>query len=354
MSERVAVLGAGGFIGNRTVETLHLVGVDVVPIVRTPSSLALACRFDLPGRIADALNESALANAFAGCESAVIAIAGDARTIVDSVGPIYRAADSAGLRRLVYLSTASVHGQSPAPGTVDSTPLSDRQSIAYNNAKVRAERKLLECRATGSTEVVLLRPGIVYGPRSHWTGGLADEMLAGRAYLVDGGRGICNAIYVDNVVTAVRQALQARDADRQALLIGDREQITWLDLYRPIADALGIDVLDIPTPPASAAVDGTRPFDRLRSSSVRRFVPSPVRAGLRAAYVAARDQRVASSGPSVSLEQALLHTCSHKLPWDAARSVLGYQPETSFAEGCRLSVAWLDFAGYPVRRRSAS
>ena len=354
MTERVAVLGAGGFIGNRTVETLHLAGVDVVPIVRTPSRLALACRFDVSARIADALDESALRNAFADCDSAVIAIAGDARTIVGSIEPVYRAAESAGLRRLVYLSTASVHGQSPAPGTVDSTPLSDRQPIAYNNAKVRAQRQLLECRATGSTEVVLLRPGIVYGPRSHWTGGLADDMLAGRAYLVDGGRGICNAIYVDNVVTAIRQALGAPDADRQALLIGDREEITWIDLYRPIADALGLDVLDLPTPPASAASAGTHPFDRLRSSPARRFLPRPVRAGLRAAYLAARDPSPASSGPRVSLEQAMLHTCSYKFPWDAARSLLGYQPETSFAEGCRRSVAWLEFAGYPVRRQSSS
>jgi 2-alkyl-3-oxoalkanoate reductase len=353
MAERVAVLGAGGFIGNRTVETLHLAGVDVVPIVRTPSSLALACRFDRPARIADALDESALADAFAGCESAVIAVAGDERTIVGSVGPIYRAAESAGLRRVVYLSTASVHGQSPAPGTVDSTPLSDRQPIAYNNAKVRAERRWLECRATGSTEVVMLRPGIVYGPRSQWTGALADDMLAGRAYLVDGGRGICNAIYVDNVVVAVRQALRASDADGRALLIGDREEISWLDLYRPIAEALGLDVLELPMPPASAAAAEGRPFDRLRSSRARRVLPGPVRAGLRAAYVAARTPRPASLGPSVSLEQAMLHTCSYKLPWDTARSVLGYQPETSFAEGCRRSVAWLAFAGYPVIGRSS-
>lgn len=353
MSERIAVLGAGGFIGNRTIEILHLAGVDVLPIARTPSSLALASRFDTPVRIADALDEAALADAFAGCDSAVVAIAGDERTIVGSVDPIYHAAESAGLRRVVYLSTASVHGQSPAPGTVDSTPLSDRQPIAYNNAKVHAERQWLACRATGSTEVVMLRPGIVYGPRSQWTGGLADDLLAGRAYLVDGGRGICNAIYVDNVVAAVRQALRARDADGRALLIGDREEITWVDLYRPTAEALGLDVLGLPMPSASSAVDEGHLLDRLRSSPVRRLVPRPVRAGLRAAYLAARDPRPTESGPRVTLEQALLHTCSYRLPWDTARTVLGYQPETSFAEGCRRSVTWLEFAGYPVHRRSS-
>ena len=49
-----------------------------------------------------------------------------------------------------------------------------------------------------------------------------------------------------------------------------------------------------------------------------------------------------------ALERALLHRCRVKLPWDKARERLGYVPIVSFAEGCRRSVAWLEFADYPV------
>ena len=72
-----------------------------------------------------------------------------------------------------------------------------------------AERRLRELRQGGPVELVVLRPAIVHGPRSAWTGGFADELLAGTAYLVEGGRGICNAAYVDNVVHAVRLASSA-------------------------------------------------------------------------------------------------------------------------------------------------
>ena len=44
----VAIIGAGGFIGNRLVEMFHLGGRhEVVPIVRRPSGLALPARFAL-------------------------------------------------------------------------------------------------------------------------------------------------------------------------------------------------------------------------------------------------------------------------------------------------------------------
>jgi nucleoside-diphosphate-sugar epimerase len=48
------------------------------------------------------------------------------------------------------------------------------------------------------------------------------------------------------------------------------------------------------------------------------------------------------------LERTLLQTCAWKLPSDKAKRMLGYSPQVSFTEGCRRSVEWLRFAGYPV------
>jgi nucleoside-diphosphate-sugar epimerase len=351
----VAVIGANGFIGNRLVEMLTLAGRPAVPIVRRPSALALPARFDLDGRVADARDEDAMAAALAGCEVAVSAITGDAATIVGSVGPTYRAAHRAGVRRLVHLSSASVHGQSPPVGTDERSPLSDRQPVAYNNAKVRAERELLTCRAGGSTEVAILRPGIVYGPRSQWIGGLADEVLAGTAVLVEGGRGVCNTVYVDDVVRAVLAAADAEAVDGEAFLIGDDAPVTWRDLAEPVCRALGVDVDELPRPPASAAV-APRPWrDRAaRFYGLRHRLPAPVRAGLRAARQAARD-RAGEGAPAptstaavVTVETALLHTCRWQLPSAKAHAGLGWRPSVPFTDGCQRSIAWLAFAGYPV------
>ena len=102
---RLAVLGASGFIGSRIVEKFHLLGrAEVRPVVRRAARLAGTARFALPGRIADGFDRAALAAALAGCEAAVHAIAGDRRTILGTAEAAYRAAQAAGLKRLVYLS----------------------------------------------------------------------------------------------------------------------------------------------------------------------------------------------------------------------------------------------------------
>jgi nucleoside-diphosphate-sugar epimerase len=186
----VAVLGASGFLGNRIVEVLHLSeGWPVRPLVRRASGLALSARFGLNGRIADAGDERALVQALDGCDVLIHAVAAESRAIPRIVEPAYRAAEMAGCRRLVYLSSAMVHGQSPVAGTDETASLPGDQRLPYNLAKREAERRLFRLASRGAVEVVALRPGIVWGPRSKWVGGLADTLLQGRAGLVDGGAG---------------------------------------------------------------------------------------------------------------------------------------------------------------------
>jgi nucleoside-diphosphate-sugar epimerase len=356
----IAVVGANGFIGSRLVEMLHLEGATPVrPVVRRASALASAARFALEGRVADALDTSALRNALAGCDAVVHCVAGDAKTIVKSAEAVYTAAEAAGCRRLVYLSSACVHGQSPVPGTDERSVLSDRQPIEYNNAKVRAERALRTLRARGRLELVVLRPAIVFGPRSQWIAGFADDVLAGRAHFAGDDSGVCNSLYVDNLVHAIRLAIESPRADREAYLLGDEEAPTWRELYRPFARALGARVEDLPVFPYHAPSRSlAETIDRLRSSrpvqGALMSLPVRLRRGLGAFYaelsgiaenVGAPD---APALPTPSLEMTLLHGCRYRLPWRKAHEELGYSPVVTLDEALRRSVGWLAFAGYPV------
>ena len=60
--------------------------------------------------------------ALAGCETVIHAIAGDPATVRDSVSPVYRAAQEAGVRRLVYLSSASVMDRRRFPAPTSKVP----------------------------------------------------------------------------------------------------------------------------------------------------------------------------------------------------------------------------------------
>ena len=161
---------------------------------------------------------------------------------------------------------------------------------------------------------------------------------------------------------AIYLAAMAPKVDGNAFLIGDKETVTWLDFYRPLMDSLGIDPRWIPILPFPEKVRFWRdPYSYVRSSEMLSqallSLPPPVRNGLRSLNFLWR-QRVSvdktewiTTPPAnvvPSLERALLHRCQYKFPWTKAAALLGYAPEISFEEGCRRSIAWLEFAGFPV------
>lgn len=362
----VGILGASGFIGNRAVEMLQLEdAVEVRPIVRTASSLEGSNWSHLDGRIANALDQSALQKAFTGCDVVVHSVLGSPGLIRGSVIPAYRAAQAAGVRRLIYLSTMCVHGQAPAPGTDESSFLSRRQPFPYNSAKIYAEQKLLRLRAKGSVEVVIFRPGIVFGPQSRWVIELADHLLQGTAYLVNGGTGICNTIYVDNLVHAIRLALTVAEADRQAFLVGEQEVVTWADFYRPVAEALGIDPSQIPHVEAPKFTRSWKQrvlgpvWDSALVQKTLSLLSDDLKRTVKEALFP-RSKPATSLPPTlpskpkliVTQEMALLQQCQYKLPFKKAEKILNYEPIVSFPEASHRSVDWLASAGYPVISKS--
>ena len=364
---KLAVLGASGFVGSRVIECFHLNGVfELRAVVRSYGGLARLARFELDWRLADARNEQALADAFSGCDVVLHSVSGDAPFIRDSAISAYRAAVRQNVRRLVFLSSAVVHGQKPAPGTTEDSPLASREppyNQGYNQAKIIAEQLLLKERAAGSTELVILRPCIVFGPRAKWIYRPAQELLEGTFAWVNRGRGICNSIYVDNLVEAIRLALTVPNVDREAFLVGDRETVTWVDLYGPIVRALGFELEAVPSvlPPGSRVgwrglfkkFYGSRPAQAVIPwfpGRLRRAVKEGLREWLRAP---ARSPWDVSPAPAptqvISPESELLYQCEYRLPHLKAEQRLGYAPPVSFPEGVRRSIAWLASVGYPVR-----
>jgi nucleoside-diphosphate-sugar epimerase len=359
---KIAILGANGFVGSRAVEMFHLTGFyEVIPIVRQVISLARLSRFDLPWRLADATQAEDLVAALAGCEAVVDCTVGLPKSIETSAKTLIPAAHMAGVKRVVYLSSASVHGQNPFPGTDEHSTLSERQEMAYNIAKVRAERRLLKDSERLGVELFMLRPSIVFGPRDRWINNLVNELEQGVAWLINDGGGICNTIYVDNLVEAIRCCLIApRSAAGQPYLVGDHETVTWRDLYHATANRCGVDKgqihpIDIPALPVRTW------FDRLNlirvmpaSQKMIAALPSRLKRVIKGAVEGWQPPGIPNpwqlpdkaSLILPSREMVLLQQCRHRFPQDRAFKQLGYQAVVSFEEGLDRTLAWIKWARY--------
>lgn len=352
---RIGIVGANGFVGNRAVEMLHADGnTEVRPIVRSLSSLQAFPHQKLDCRIANSFDQSSLEAAFQGCDVVIQSILGSPGLIRGSIVPTYKAAQKAGVRRLIYLSSMIVHTSAPVPGTTEASPLVEKQPFPTHLAKIDAERRLLKLRQSGSVEVVIFRPGIVFGPRSRWVTELADQLVQGTAYLIDQGQGICNSVYIDNLIHAIHLALTATNVDGEAFFVGDRERVTWFDFYRPFADAFGVDLAQLPPVDVPEFTHSWKEqlVGSVRDSEVVQKLIATVSDDLKQTLKQARPRRQptapkapatvpAKPRPVVTEMMAILQQSQYQLPFTKAAQQLGYAPRVSFDEGCRRSIEWL-------------
>ena len=243
----IAVLGSNGFVGYRLVEWLYLnEKANVRPIVRSYNSMAKVSKFNLNVAIADALDYDSLLEATKGVDILIHSIVGDGNTIVKSIKNAYEVCLENDIKRLVYISTAVVYGNTPKPGTVEGSDYIKGSTSEYISAKIKAEKLLSQMNSNNQLQVIILRPGIVFGPGStHWTNQIALNLIQQEAFLVDGGNGTCNTIYIDNLVFAIWLACITNEDKSDDFIVTDCEKVTWRDLYAQVASFREIDINSI-------------------------------------------------------------------------------------------------------------
>ncbi len=121
----ILVTGATGNIGAEVVRLLLAAGEKVRVLARDPSKAAhLADRAEVVQ--GDLLQPDSLAAAFAGAERAFVLI-GSINDIPAAAGPIFRAAEAAGVRHVVFQSSATI--QMRPPNTVGAWHLAGEEAL---------------------------------------------------------------------------------------------------------------------------------------------------------------------------------------------------------------------------------
>jgi dihydroflavonol-4-reductase len=187
----VLVTGGSGFVGRAILLRLLGEGRRVRALVRSEESeRALAALGAEPVR-GDVLDLPSLETALRRCETVYHAAGANAfclrdasvlfRVNVDGSLNVLRAATAAGVRRLVYTSSAATIGE--RRGTVGSETSPHRGSFlsAYERSKYEAERAVLAAVPSSDVEIVCVNPASVQGPgRTHGTARLLLDYLNGK------------------------------------------------------------------------------------------------------------------------------------------------------------------------------
>ena len=188
---RAFVTGGTGFIGSRVVKRLRDRGDEVVVLARRPEKAAGLDAEIVEGDLGDA---DAIRRGVEGCQ-AVFHIAADYRVgmpksrresmydaNVRGTERILDAAAAAGVDRIVYVSTVNAFGNTKGR-TVDESHSRDESDgfvSYYDETKYRAHKLAAE-RAAQGAPVVIVQPGLVYGPGDHAiVGQLIEQASTGK------------------------------------------------------------------------------------------------------------------------------------------------------------------------------
>jgi 2-alkyl-3-oxoalkanoate reductase len=264
---KVMVTGPTGFLGRAVVDAARAAGHEVVALVR-PAADATRLPWSAQGvtLLRGDLRQPEPWVAGLGGVDAVIHVAaatsGDLATqFAGTVTATENLLDAIAAMpiRMVHVSSFSVYDYASIPvgATLDeSTPLEARpeRRDAYTTTKLIQERLVRQACAAAGHELVVVRPGVVYGPGADWNHGAA--LTVGRAAAIFSPDATFRLTHVRNCADALVLALTSAAATGATLNIVDDDLPTHRGYFEQCRRAGLTDRLAVPVPWAAVATVG--------------------------------------------------------------------------------------------------
>ena len=181
---------------------------------------------------------------------------------------VLEAARAAGVKRIVHFSSAGILGHVKTGSAADEAYPPDPWDI-YDRTKLEGERMAVEAAGRGQ-DVVIIRPGWVYGPGDRRTFKLIRAIHRRRLFLVSGGRALQSPVYIDDLIDGALLCSE-KGLPGGIYNLSGAEILTVKRMAETIAEALGkkLPKLSLPAFPLKIAAWGLGGFFSL----VRREAP---------------------------------------------------------------------------------
>jgi nucleoside-diphosphate-sugar epimerase len=321
---RVLVTGGAGFLGQHLVAALQERGDTVRVLDRLSEQTERLARRGVAIYPGDIRQPATLAEPMRDVDGVVhlAAMSGVWRPMDDYIAVnvtgaenVCRAALTAGVQRIVHISSWTVYGMGIKRPVSEHFPLAALNE-PYSVSKVLGDRLVQRMIAEHHLPATIIRPDTIFGPGDHQhIGRIADRLRAGRSIIVGSGRNRMPFVYVTDVVQGLLLALDRPEAVGRAYNIANDQPLTQEELLRAIAQEIG-------------------------AASPR--VRVPYSALYAAGYLAEQAARLSRSGrkPILTRLGVAIFGADNPHTIDRARQELGYSPAVPVREGIRIAADW--------------
>lgn len=231
MPNKVAILGASGFVGSTLFEYLrHDPEFEVTPFSHSTGGAACLAHQGLVFEQLDIMDPKAVEQTLKRFDYVINCSRGGPAVMVDGLNNLLSAAKHASLKKFAHLSSVAIYDDPPHPQSVnEDAPTVAATKEGYGPLKALQDERVRAAAKRGVKSVVLCPPNIT-GPYSPYLMGLISSIESGRFRLVDGGANVVSTVDVTNLCAAIRAALVSDVVDGRRLFACDAEHATWADL----------------------------------------------------------------------------------------------------------------------------
>ncbi len=332
---KVAVTGAGGYLGRALVYRLLASGFEPFAIVKKESDALEYEGKGINSVCRDLSVENDYNGLLDGCKALVhcAALRRDygrwedfKRTNIDITRLVMECALNKKLEKIIHISTASIYGNDRSHyGTDEEADYGQRVVDYYTRSKIEADKIVSGLIKYKDFPGVILRPGYIWGP-----GGqtiipfIVERLRSGRLVLVEDGENLLSLTFIDNVVDAIMLALKNKEATGRIFNITDGSKVTSKRFINDIMSVLGIDV-------------------KLKA------VPYPLIYSM--AYLLERYYGAARKSTPPPYTRFAARFLKYSAVFDISRAIydLGYQPKISYKAGMTFITPYLRSLYYGIK-----
>ncbi len=317
----VLVTGATGFLGGALALRLAAEGARVRALARSPQKAEFLRSRNSSVEVVygDVTEPVSLRAAMEGCAVVFHTAVSygnyetQRRVNADGTAQVANAAADAGVTRLVHVSSIAVYGYELTGDTTEAMPVAADSDDPYLLTKVEAERVVREIGEKRHLPHTIIRPGMIYGPRSGmWTATTFRLARLKPTPWVGSNSGSVHPIFVDDVVDMMLVLAEHPAASGEVFNCTPDPSCTWREFIGAYQRLAGHQRwLALPYAPFRIAV-------KLLSS------------------IAPPRTQIKALPDFLRLSQQRL---THRM--DKARALLGWQPKVELESGVERCAPWL-------------